>query len=573
MRIDKKLSSGILITNPKKAELFFDINNNTLAIKTVYGQFNVKKDNYESEIYKELKRNIKNNSLSNVYKSSIGFCSNDITKQSFLLKGANAYLISDGTIYNNKLKTDSFEHSYTQAKPFWIIAFFEESTQNLSEFILNSNNSYKIHGCIYNNIYVNPAMNLENIEIDDLDSIIFESINNSTMKLSNPQFKNNIMLKTILYKADNTSIIEPHCNHACTDKIIFKNVGKNISIFTEMFKDSNKLFYISGLDTSNGTTFATMFLGCTNLTTIPLLDTSNGTDFRYMFYNCKNLTTIPLLDTSKGKLFYEMFLGCTNLTSVPSLDTSNGTDFHSMFYNCTNLTTIPLLNTSNGTNFYYMFYNCTNLTSVPLLDTSNGNVFYAMFQGCTNLTSVPLLNTSNGTTFNNMFSSCTNLTTIPLLNTSKGKNFYEMFLGCTNLTTIPSLNTSNGTDFHSMFYNCTNLTSVPLLNTSNGADFRYMFYNCSNLTTIPLLDTSNGTDFRYMFSSCTNLTNLGGFKGLKADLNLTSSKKLTHESLMNVINNLAEVNTNPTLSLGSENLAKLTDDEKTIAINKGWILA
>lgn len=43
MRIDKKLSSGILITNPKKAELFFDINNNTLAIKTVYGQFNIKK--------------------------------------------------------------------------------------------------------------------------------------------------------------------------------------------------------------------------------------------------------------------------------------------------------------------------------------------------------------------------------------------------------------------------------------------------------------------------------------------------------------------------------------------------
>ena len=76
-----------------------------------------------------------------------------------------------------------------------------------------------------------------------------------------------------------------------------------------------------------------------------------------------------------------------------------------------------------------------------------------------------------------------------------------------------------------------------------------------------------------MFHNCTNLTDLGGFKGLKADLNLTSSKKLTHESLMNVINNLAEVNTNPTLSLGSENLAKLTDDEKTIAINKGWILA
>ena len=451
MRIDKKLSSGIQITNPKKAELFFDINDNTLAIKTVYGQFNVKKDNYESEIYKELKRNIKNNSL--LYKSSIGFCSNDITKQSFLLKGANAYLISDGTIYNNKLKTDSFEHSYTQAKPFWIIAFFEESTQNLSEFILNSNNSYKIHGCIYNNIYVSQAMNLENIEIDDLDSIIFESMNNSTVKLSNPQFKNNIMLKTILYKADNTSIIEPHCNNACTDKIIFKNVGKNISIFVEMFKDSNKLFYISGLDTSNGTNFASMFHSCTNLTSVPLLDTSNGT----------NLSA--------------MFAYCTNLTTIPSLDTSNGTNFDSMFHNCTNLISVPLLDTSNGTNF------------------------------------------------------------------------------------------------HGMFYKCTNLTSVPLLNTSNGTDFSAMFGSCINLTTIPSLDTSNGTNFAHMFYNCANLTNLGGFKGLKADLNLTSSKKLTHESLMNVINNLAEVNTNPTLSLGSENLAKLTDDEKTIAINKGWTLA
>ena len=549
MRIDKKSSSDITITNPKKAELFFDINDNTLAIKTVYGQFNVKKDNYESEIYKELKRNIKNNSLSNVYGSSIGFCSNDITKQSFLLKGANAYLISDGTIYNNKLKTDSFEHSYTQAKPFWIIAFFEENTQNLSEFILNSNNSYKIHGCIYNNIYVSSAMNLENIEIDDLDSIIFESMNNSTMKLSNPQFKNNIMLKNILYKADNTSIIEPHCNNACTDKIIFKNVGKNISIFTEMFKDSNKLFYISGLDTSNGTNFASMFHSCTNLTSVPLLDISNGT----------NLSA--------------MFAYCTNLTSVPSLNTSNGTNFISMFFNCTNLTSVPSLDTSNGTNFAFVFYKCTNLTSVPLLDTSKGTNFNSMFFDCTNLTTIPSLDTSNGTNFASMFAYCTNLTSAPSLDTSNGTNFSSMFYNCTNLTTIPSLNTSNGTNFPSMFYNCKKLTTIPSLDTSNGTNFRYMFYYCTNLSSIPLLDTSNGTDFTSMFHSCTNLTDLGGFKGLKADLNLTSSKKLTHESLMNVINNLAEVNTNPTLSLGSENLAKLTDDEKTIAINKGWILA
>jgi hypothetical protein len=79
-----------------------------------------------------------------------------------------------------------------------------------------------------------------------------------------------------------------------------------------------------------------------------------------------------------------------------------------------------------------------------------------------------------------------------------------------------------------------------------------------------------------MFSGCTNLTNLGGFKELRVDLDLYGCKKLTHDSLMNVINNLADVTelgTNPTLALGSVNLAKLTDDEKAIVINKGWTLA
>ena len=133
--------------------------------------------------------------------------------------------------------------------------------------------------------------------------------------------------------------------------------------------------------------------------------------------------------------------------------------------------------------------------------------------------------------------------------------------------------TSKVTNFSGAFYYCQKLIKCPDIDMTSATSASYMFYYCTNLPSIPLLDTSNGTDFTSMFHKCTNLTDLGGFKGLKADLNLTSSKKLTHESLMNVINNLAEVNTNPTLSLGSENLAKLTDDEKTIAINKGWILA
>ena len=42
---------------------------------------------------------------------------------------------------------------------------------------------------------------------------------------------------------------------------------------------------------------------------------------------------------------------------------------------------------------------------------------------------------------------------------------------------------------------------------------------------------------------------------------------------MVVINGLQTVTTTQKLTLGTENLAKLTDDEKKVATDKGWTLA
>lgn len=99
------------------------------------------------------------------------------------------------------------------------------------------------------------------------------------------------------------------------------------------------------------------------------------------------------------------------------------------------------------------------------------------------------------------------------------------------------------------------------------------FYGLDHLTAIPICDFKNITSADDMLDDCTSLTTLGGFTGLKVSLNLSYSPLLTHDSLLNVINEAADVTASPkTLTLGATNLAKLTDQEKAIATNKGWTL-
>ena len=151
----------------------------------------------------------------------------------------------------------------------------------------------------------------------------------------------------------------------------------------------------------------------------------------------------------------------------------------------------------------------------------------------------------------------------------------EPFAGNKRLIFCPYVDTSNVTDMNEMFSDCFALTTVPLLDTSNVTNMNAMFTGCSALTMIPLLDTSNVTNMNEMFSTCSALTTLGGFKNVKTSFNLSNSPLLTHESLMNVINNLYDLTslTTKTLALGSTNLSKLTDEEKAIATGKNWILA
>lgn len=216
-----------------------------------------------------------------------------------------------------------------------------------------------------------------------------------------------------------------------------------------------------------------------------------------------------------------------------------------------------------STNYSGKFRNDSNLVYMPLVPfNSSATTTYEMFSACKYLQSIPQLDTSNVTNMNNMFNGCSSLKIISLLDTSKVTNMSYMFDECGALAEIPQFNTKNVTKTN------------------------YMFNNCKALKTVPLLDFSSVTNINYMFANCYAIENLGGFKDLgKAylttagantgnyTLTITTSK-LTHDSIMNVINNLYDIASagvrQQTFEIGSTNMNKLTADEIAIATNKGW---
>ena len=143
------------------------------------------------------------------------------------------------------------------------------------------------------------------------------------------------------------------------------------------------------------------------------------------------------------------------------------------------------------------------------------------------------------------------------------------------------------TNMTNMFHSCSSLETIPLLNTSKVTSGYNMFNSCASLKTIPKLNFESMTNISSFLSGANNVVNIGGFENLGAAylttaaadysyyrLDLRDCSKLTHESLMNVINNLYDIKTKgckaQSLRLGATNLAKLSEDEIAIAQNKGW---
>ena len=133
----------------------------------------------------------------------------------------------------------------------------------------------------------------------------------------------------------------------------------------------------------------------------------------------------------------------------------------------------------------------------------------------------------------------------------------------------------------SSFAGCSRLKEVTLNGAENVADTINMFYGCSSLTSATIggywehLSVADN-----MFYGCSSLTDFSGLRNVRLSLNLSPCSSLTQTSLLNTIDGLYDFTGNGlnpgsaqgTLTLGTTNINKLTDEQKAIATSKGWTL-
>ena len=152
------------------------------------------------------------------------------------------------------------------------------------------------------------------------------------------------------------------------------------------------------------------------------------------------------------------------------------------------------------------------------------------------------------------------------------------------LINIEKLDVSNVTSMEQAFYGCTNLIKIPTLNCSKATTFSAAFRNCIRLIEMGEIDASSCIHWSDSMEQATEITTLGGFLNIGKAYTQKSSivsayqirlhicTKLTHESLMNVINKLYDLNLTydvanggtlytQSIALGSTNLSKLTAEE------------
>lgn len=309
----------------------------------------------------------------------------------------------------------------------------------------------------------------------------------------------------------------------------------------------------------------------------------SGTSGDYMFYQCANLTTLPVLDYSRLTSAIYMF-GSTGISDFSNLNMPYIKKASRIFDDCNivngNFNCFPAL-----TDASYLFYG-------SILSTNEVNVTFN--QNITNSAGAFGFLGNNSATVNIKTNQDKIITVVG-----------DSMLGLVNSYQTPGLNKcyiSENIHLTSMEYFAgktshrtgASYLEVDISYTDSLANAFYarafkeikFLGSAEKLINVSNIFSQSGT----FFTTFNGISNLGkAYTQQTANyanytLDLSKSTGLTHDSLMNVINGLYDLNLTynvagggtlytQQLVLGETNLAKLTEDEIAIATNKGWTVS
>lgn len=270
-----------------------------------------------------------------------------------------------------------------------------------------------------------------------------------------------------------------------------------------------------------------------------------------------------------GDVSFRAAIDIVNKSDAKNVDLTmisprNETSFMELFFNNENLVSVDVSNwdTSNITSLRALFLTCPSLVSVDVSnwDTSNVNSFFAMLDACHSLKTFDTRKwvTSSATNMAWMFNGVgLEELDVSNFNTSKVTNMFAMFSGtkaCVKLD-VSNFDTSNVLDAGRMFSYWNN--ECEELNISG--------LNLSNVTSMNL--TFYGTSFKVIRCEGLKLPNIN-----MNTIGLNSSNELSVDSILGLLNALPQSDKGYSFQIGSDNIAKLTDEQKAIATDKGWTL-
>ena len=305
-------------------------------------------------------------------------------------------------------------------------------------------------------------------------------------------------------------------------------------------------------------------------------DTENITDFEHMFYYCGLIREIPNVDFSNAKTTKSCFSSCGALRTANI--TTPSSNMLTMFDSCYKLTDLNIISTNvkDQTNCSYIARNTSALQTANLNIPMASNFYYAFYNSGVVSANLGELHKQTGESIDGKLD-------------SYGIDYSSVFEKCKNLENVTldigsmvDASTSSNSFYMNLYrafwggYSPTDKTTtlnITFLNADANVYrwFDEAFSNNGNIVSLPAVNCATSYYLDTAFKGCINLEELK-FYNIMSNINLKDCTKMTREALVEVLNNLATVTETRKCTLGETNLAKLTDEDKAIATNKGWTL-